>query len=184
MTMYQVLPRQTSRSATKASHRLPSGLPEPAERRRLREQWGLTTQQLSVAFGVTPATVRSWESGRTVPRGPRREAYRLFLAGLAQPGANNPATKPERDPVPVRPAAPAVRRPQQGPDSPPLTPPREARSSQPHRTGATEPPPLPVAPDRGEQVSPERLRRLRLLGAAACVWSLALWVILSCPPPL
>lgn len=145
--MHQVLPRQTSRSAPKAaSTRPPSGLPEPAERRRLRERWGLTTQQVSIAFGVTPATVRSWESGRTLPRGQRHEAYRLFLAGLAQTGTTDPAAKPERNPVPVRRAAPAVRRPEQGPGTAPLTPPREARSSQPHRTGATEPPPTPEAP--------------------------------------
>lgn len=37
----------------------------------------------ALAVGVTPATVRS----RTAPRGGRKEAYRRFLAGLAQHGA-------------------------------------------------------------------------------------------------
>ncbi|MGP3690950.1 hypothetical protein ACTVZO_40835 [Streptomyces sp. IBSNAI002] len=41
-----------------------------------------------------------------------------------------------------------------------------------------------VAVNPADPVSPERIRRLRLLGAAACVWSLALWVILTCPPPV
>ncbi|MYT23800.1 helix-turn-helix domain-containing protein, partial [Streptomyces sp. SID7760] len=61
-------------------------LPEPAERRRLREQWGLSIRQVAAAFGVTPATVRSWEYGRSAPRGRRKEAYQRFLAGLAQHG--------------------------------------------------------------------------------------------------
>ncbi|MFD7033530.1 helix-turn-helix domain-containing protein [Streptomyces sp. NPDC059917] len=59
-------------------------LPAPGERRRLREMWGLTPQQVADAFGVRVATVRSWESGRSAPTGKRREAYRRFLQGLAQ----------------------------------------------------------------------------------------------------
>ncbi|MEV6677427.1 hypothetical protein AB0N09_11250 [Streptomyces erythrochromogenes] len=148
MTVDQFLPRQIVRPpAEKPSARRAAGLPEPAERRRLREQWGLTTRQAAVAFGVTPATVRSWECGRTAPRGGRREAYRRFLAGLAQHDAvEMPGS------VRARPAS-AV--------------------------------PQKRVVGRVDPVPPGRARRLRVLGAAACAWSLAaLWVILTCPPPL
>ncbi|MFG2991466.1 RNA polymerase sigma factor [Streptomyces sp. NPDC048257] len=60
-------------------------LPAPKERRRLREAAELTHDEVAAAVGVTAATVRSWESGRTAPRGRKREAYTRFLAGLAAP---------------------------------------------------------------------------------------------------
>ncbi|MCW8221098.1 helix-turn-helix transcriptional regulator, partial [Streptomyces griseolus] len=47
-------------------------LPSPKERRRLREARQLTEEQVATAVGVTPATVRAWETGRTSPRGRRR----------------------------------------------------------------------------------------------------------------
>ncbi|MFB7358999.1 helix-turn-helix domain-containing protein [Streptomyces gardneri] len=73
-------PRQASAfPAAGASQSRPGDLPEPDERRRLREQWGLSTRQVATAFGVTPATVRSWEQGRSAPQGGRKEAYRRFL---------------------------------------------------------------------------------------------------------
>ncbi|MGP3688023.1 helix-turn-helix domain-containing protein [Streptomyces sp. IBSNAI002] len=59
------------------------GLPAPKERRRLREAAELTPEQVASAMGVTTSTVRSWESGRTHPRGRKRELYVDFLAGLA-----------------------------------------------------------------------------------------------------
>ncbi|MFG2973346.1 helix-turn-helix domain-containing protein [Streptomyces sp. NPDC048331] len=58
-------------------------LPAPKERRRLREAAELTHDEVAAAVGVTAATVRSWESGRTAPRGRKREVYRQFLARLA-----------------------------------------------------------------------------------------------------
>ncbi|MEJ8642818.1 helix-turn-helix transcriptional regulator [Streptomyces sp. MS1.HAVA.3] len=58
------------------------GLPAPNERRRLREAAELTHDEVAAAVGVTANTVRSWESGRTAPRGRKREAYTKFLAGL------------------------------------------------------------------------------------------------------
>ncbi|MGW7441690.1 helix-turn-helix domain-containing protein [Streptomyces sp. NPDC054849] len=58
-------------------------LPAPNERRRLREAAELTHDEVAAAVGVTATTVRSWESGRTAPRGRKREAYMKFLAGLA-----------------------------------------------------------------------------------------------------
>lgn len=121
-----------------------------------------------MAFGVTPATVRSWECGRTSPRGGRREAYRRFLAGLAQHSAIEvPGGVDRRPAAPVRPKA-----------VPRETVPRE---TVPPKTAS---PAVRVAP-RAEPVPPGRIRRLRVLGAAACAWSIAaLWVILTCPPPL
>ncbi|MEW2136980.1 helix-turn-helix domain-containing protein [Streptomyces sp. NPDC005409] len=62
-------------------------LPAPNERRRLREAAHLTPEQVASAVGVTVNTVRSWEAGRTRPRGRMREAYAAFLAGLASPPA-------------------------------------------------------------------------------------------------
>ncbi|PWK63005.1 DNA-directed RNA polymerase specialized sigma24 family protein [Streptomyces sp. CG 926] len=58
-------------------------LPGPKERRRLREAAELTHDEVAAAVGVTAATVRSWESGRTAPRGRKREVYTQFLARLA-----------------------------------------------------------------------------------------------------
>lgn len=154
------------------------GLPEPGERRRLREQWGLTTRQVAAAFGVTPATVRSWECGRTAPRGSRREAYRRFLAGLAQHTGVEASGSPGG-----RPAAPV----------PPKSAARQAvpAKASPQKAAPPSPPSLPSPPSparvvgRVDPVPAGRVRRLRVLGAAACAWSIAaLWVILTCPPPL
>ncbi|MFG3100366.1 helix-turn-helix domain-containing protein [Streptomyces sp. NPDC048182] len=58
-------------------------LPPPKERRRLREAASLTHTQLAERAGVTRDTVRAWESGRTTPRGRKREAYAKLLADLA-----------------------------------------------------------------------------------------------------
>ncbi|MDA5283436.1 helix-turn-helix transcriptional regulator [Streptomyces sp. Isolate_45] len=93
MTTSHTLSRQSARPTTHRPH-----LPEPGERRRLREAWGLTPQQVALAFGVRPTTVRSWESGRSTPTGKRREAYRRFLQGLAQhaDGRPRPTTPPAR----------------------------------------------------------------------------------------
>ncbi|MCX5304200.1 MULTISPECIES: helix-turn-helix domain-containing protein [Streptomyces] len=60
-------------------------LPTPKERRRLREAAELTHDEVAAAVGVTVSTVRSWESGRTAPRGRKREVYSQFLARLAAP---------------------------------------------------------------------------------------------------
>ncbi|MFJ8805007.1 helix-turn-helix domain-containing protein [Streptomyces sp. NPDC102490] len=59
-------------------------LPPPKARRRLRETAALTQTQLAARVGVTPGTVRAWESGRTTPRGRKREAYAKVLKTLAE----------------------------------------------------------------------------------------------------
>ncbi|GGY38437.1 hypothetical protein GCM10010363_19040 [Streptomyces omiyaensis] len=187
-----MIPRQTfAFPAAGASRRRQDDLPEPDERRWLRERWGLSTRQVAAAFGVTPATVRSWEHGRSAPRGGRKEAYRRFLAGLAQHGEVTRSRAARGDRCPGadvrrpahRPAAPVTPAPV---SSPPVTPAL--------RQGGTPRPACPAASAAGwvvrvgpggagaDPVAPERIRRHRLLSAAACVWSLALWVLLTCPP--
>ncbi|MEY9993672.1 DNA-directed RNA polymerase specialized sigma24 family protein/transcriptional regulator with XRE-family HTH domain [Streptomyces sp. V4I8] len=59
-------------------------LPPPKERRRLREACSLTQVQVAARMGVSCETVRAWESGRSNPRGGRREAYARLLKLLAE----------------------------------------------------------------------------------------------------
>lgn len=65
----------------------------PKERRRLREAKSLSEQQVAAAVGVTRATVRSWETGRTTPRGRKRALYAKLIAP-------DPKPRPERKPKP------------------------------------------------------------------------------------
>ncbi|MFE4061536.1 sigma factor-like helix-turn-helix DNA-binding protein [Streptomyces sp. NPDC059096] len=60
-----------------------STLPAPKERRRLREAKAMTEKQAATAVGVTRTTIRSWETGRTTPRGRKGEVYAKLLAGIA-----------------------------------------------------------------------------------------------------
>ncbi|MFE3826295.1 sigma factor-like helix-turn-helix DNA-binding protein [Streptomyces sp. NPDC059092] len=60
-----------------------SALPAPKERRRLREARAMTEKQAATAVGVSRATIRSWETGRTTPRGRKGEVYAKLLAGIA-----------------------------------------------------------------------------------------------------
>ncbi|KUN47242.1 helix-turn-helix domain-containing protein [Streptomyces olivochromogenes] len=68
-------------------------LPSPKERRRLREAQSLSQADVAAAVGVTRATVRSWENGRTTPRGTKRDAYARLLTGAKEvtPHQENPA---------------------------------------------------------------------------------------------
>ncbi|MFD0145781.1 MULTISPECIES: sigma factor-like helix-turn-helix DNA-binding protein [unclassified Streptomyces] len=74
-------------------------IPSPKERRRLREARGLSEDQVAEAMGVTRATVRSWETGRTSPRGRKQEAYAKLI------GAYDEQHTPS-DPPPAAPNAP------------------------------------------------------------------------------
>ncbi|MYT68611.1 MULTISPECIES: helix-turn-helix domain-containing protein [unclassified Streptomyces] len=71
-------------------------LPTPTERRRLRVARSLTQTQIAERVGVTRETVRSWETGRTAPRGRKREAYARLLAelGRAETGAAGTDARP------------------------------------------------------------------------------------------
>ncbi|KOX17207.1 MULTISPECIES: helix-turn-helix domain-containing protein [unclassified Streptomyces] len=69
-------------------------LPAPGERRRLREALALSEEQVAEAVGVTKATVKAWEAGRSAPRGRKREAYARLLGACGPDGAP-PSTSPK-----------------------------------------------------------------------------------------
>jgi transcriptional regulator with XRE-family HTH domain len=104
-----------------------SPLPPPAERKRLRQAHGLTLDEVASALDVRRATVSGWESGKTEPRPPEREAYARLLGKLAElypadPNAtapvegtavaatfsSAPALTPQAQPVPTGPAPEAA----------------------------------------------------------------------------
>lgn len=61
-----------------------AALPPPAERKRLRAAHGLTIDEVATALKVRRATVSGWESGKTEPRPPERDAYARLLKQLAE----------------------------------------------------------------------------------------------------
>ncbi|MCX2184427.1 helix-turn-helix domain-containing protein [Streptomyces sp. SKN60] len=95
-------------------------LPSPKERRRLRESLSLSEDQVAEALGVTRATVRAWETGRSSPRGRKREAYAKLLGVYEEPAA--PRTEKPARPSPAatrpRPAAKGAARPPKSPAAP------------------------------------------------------------------
>ncbi|MFF8276619.1 sigma factor-like helix-turn-helix DNA-binding protein [Streptomyces lateritius] len=115
--------RSTADSASAVS------LPTPKERRRLREAKALSEEQVAETLGVTRATVRSWETGRTEPRGRKRETYARLLSGDEEELTCS-AAKP----------APAGARPSPSPEDAEPTP-------APEPTGAPAPPPTPSEPE-------------------------------------
>lgn len=106
-------------------------LPEPAERKRLREAAGVSQDQIARTLKVRRETVTAWESGRAEPRAPKRAAYVRLLDGLA---ALHPAPAPEVVPVPApapvpepEPAPQAVRAPEPDPEPGPVPAPPPRR---------------------------------------------------------
>ncbi|MDG9681704.1 helix-turn-helix domain-containing protein [Streptomyces sp. DH18] len=81
-------------------------LPSPKERRRLREAKSLSEEQVAAAVGVTRATVRSWETGRTSPRGRKRALYAKVIAPEPEALATTTPATATTAPTPV-PTAPA-----------------------------------------------------------------------------
>nr|WP_159059525.1 hypothetical protein [Streptomyces antibioticus] len=169
-------------------------LPVPEECARLRRAWGLSVEHVAGAFGVTTATVRSWEAGRTAPTGLRRAAYAAFLSGLAQglvpaPGQAGAAVSPRtgsgrrRRPVPTataRPAASAVLGEVRA-EVPAARPARVVSAVLTTRT-AGEARHLPVGPGP-DPVTPARRRRLRTVALAAGVWTAFLHLMTTMPVP-
>ncbi|MFF2863420.1 helix-turn-helix domain-containing protein [Streptomyces rubiginosohelvolus] len=135
-------------------------LPSPKERRRLREAKSLSEEEVAAAVGVTRATVRSWETGRTSPRGRKRALYAKLIAP-------EPAVKPEvvKPPV-VKPpvvtteatAAVAVASPvaavPAAPDQPEASPLPEAPPAAP----PSDPPPAPPSDTRSGAEAPDERR--------------------------
>ncbi|MEU0954555.1 helix-turn-helix domain-containing protein [Streptomyces niveus] len=163
-------------------------LPEPAERARLRGDYGLTQAEVAAALEVTRATVAGWESGRSEPQGATRAAYAKLLEGIAAQLApaepdSEPGQEPVRAPVPApEPSepAPAAASPAPEPATSAPSPPRPAvarqrpapRNSAPRRPATTAE--LP-APD--PQFASGPLAVLDGDGNAYCVGGL----VLNCP---
>lgn len=59
------------------------GLPDPAERARLRQAGNLSQAEVAEALGVHRIQVSKWESGRSEPRQPHRQVYARLLHALA-----------------------------------------------------------------------------------------------------
>ncbi|MFC8175764.1 telomere-associated protein Tap [Streptomyces sp. NPDC057325] len=109
-------------------------LPPPAERKRLRSAHGLTIDEVASALQVRRATVSAWESGRTEPRPPERDAYARLLDGLAKLYPADTDTDTEA-------AAPSTETPEPAPEA---TPTPAARETQPRPGPALiDPPPAP-----------------------------------------
>ncbi|WP_330445736.1 helix-turn-helix domain-containing protein [Streptomyces anulatus] len=83
-------------------------LPSPKERRRLREAKSLSEDQVAAAVGVTRATVRSWETGRTSPRGRKRALYAKLIAPEPEALATTAPAAAMTGPTPVPTAPEAV----------------------------------------------------------------------------
>ncbi|MEN8651544.1 helix-turn-helix transcriptional regulator [Streptomyces sp. 21So2-11] len=129
-----------------------SPLPAPAERERLRKAHGLTQDQVAQALKVRRPTVVSWESGKTEPRSPQREAYARLLEQLSE-------LYPANTTAPVQDAAV------------PGTFTRPAASAQQSAGPAENPPAADPAPDTAakaaEHRAPQRPARL----SRAEVWA-------------
>ncbi|MFD7533748.1 helix-turn-helix domain-containing protein [Streptomyces sp. NPDC059849] len=124
-----------SSTDTASAHPLPS----PKERRRLREAKSLSEEQVAAAVGVTRATVRSWETGRTTPRGRKREAYARLISGGRPSQQATPQSARTKPGAPnTRPKA-AVKR-----AARPAAPKTVARLSKP--VTSTKPPSRPPTP--------------------------------------
>ncbi|MEV7238646.1 helix-turn-helix domain-containing protein [Streptomyces sp. NPDC051020] len=118
-----------------------SPLPPPAERERLRKAHGLTQDQVAKALRVRRPTVVSWESGKTEPRPPQREAYARLLEKLAElypadavvagqvVSPDTAGTATEVSPLPAGPAAEPDTTPQSVPAPAPTTGARPDRSA-------------------------------------------------------
>ncbi|WP_254811875.1 helix-turn-helix domain-containing protein [Streptomyces cavourensis] len=133
-------------------------LPSPKERRRLREAKALSEEQVAEAVGVTRATVRSWETGHTSPRGRKRALYVKLLAPDRRPA---PGAKPQPTPAPDPATAPAGPLPAPAPAS--TAPPPESASTSAAPTTPVAPvtppaPPassVPAAPPPPPEAAPE-----------------------------
>ncbi|MFD7381965.1 helix-turn-helix domain-containing protein [Streptomyces anulatus] len=97
-------------------------LPSPKERRRLREAKSLSEEQVAAAVGVTRATVRSWETGRTSPRGRKRALYAKLIAPEPEAIATTTPAAAMTAPAPTPEApTPAPKAPETAPEAVPQT---------------------------------------------------------------
>ncbi|MFD7976544.1 sigma factor-like helix-turn-helix DNA-binding protein [Streptomyces sp. NPDC059071] len=116
----------------------------------------MSEDQVAEALGVTRATVRAWETGRSSPRGRKREAYARLLGVYEEPTA--PRTEKPARPSPAgtrpRPAA-------KGADRPPKTP------TAPSAASAARATPEPVEPHRPWEAARPPEERLKPNGSPA-----------------
>ncbi|WP_237277063.1 telomere-associated protein Tap, partial [Streptomyces caniscabiei] len=82
-------------------------LPAPDERGRLREAAGVSQARLAQVLRTTKQTVKNWESGRSEPRAPQRQAYLRLLEGWAAKYPAESATEPEQQRLPSQPVGQA-----------------------------------------------------------------------------
>ena len=69
-------------------------LPEPPERRAIRERVGLAQSDLAGALGVTGPTLSRWETGERVPSRQLLVGYARLLTRLSALNDERPATTP------------------------------------------------------------------------------------------
>ncbi|MFI8952902.1 telomere-associated protein Tap [Streptomyces sp. NPDC053750] len=98
-------------------------LPSPQERKRLRKAHGLTAEEVAAALKVRRATLSGWETGKTEPRPPERDAYARLLKQLAElypaPETETETGTGTQEPeAPAEPAAPPATAPKTPPPSP------------------------------------------------------------------
>ncbi|TGA91163.1 helix-turn-helix transcriptional regulator [Streptomyces sp. MZ04] len=115
-------------------------LPDPAERKRLREAAGLSQAQIARALDARREAVGNWEAGRTEPRPPKRAAYARLLEGLAERFPAPPGAEPTTPPP-----APA-----DTVTAPEATPPPPPAAKTPAKTPAKKPTPAATATPRFE----------------------------------
>ncbi|MFJ3574868.1 helix-turn-helix domain-containing protein [Streptomyces rubiginosohelvolus] len=135
-------------------------LPSPKERRRLRKAKSLSEEEVAAAVGVTRATVRSWETGRTSPRGRKRALYAKLIAPepavkpsvVKPPAAQSPAAKPS---AVKPPEAAAVPEPADLPVAPPVP---EAPPAAPPADPPSAPAPAPNSDTRSGAEAPDERR--------------------------
>ncbi|MEU2056830.1 telomere-associated protein Tap [Streptomyces bungoensis] len=135
-----------------------SPLPPPEERRRLRKAHGLTVEEVAAALKVRRATVSGWESGKTEPRPPERNAYARLLKQLAELYPTPTVTASEQDtaqgdtrPHQPEPTGKRTEEPPPTPESAAAHVPGHTRSrpaAPTAATGATAPHPVPHAARR------------------------------------
>ncbi|WP_215453312.1 helix-turn-helix transcriptional regulator [Streptomyces sp. ATCC 21386] len=140
-----------------------SALPLPAERRRLRQAHALTLDEVAAALGVRRATVGGWESGKSEPRPPEREAYARLLKQLAKlyPAAEVTGAPQENTDTPaaptVTPVAPAARpQPAGGAPEAAVAPAAEEPTAAPSATAPAAGAPAAGPPPRAERTSGPR----------------------------
>jgi DNA-binding XRE family transcriptional regulator len=85
-----------------------TSLPEPAERSRLRTEYGLTQAEVAEALDVTRTTVAGWEAGRSEPQGSTRAAYAKLLDGIAAQLGATAGPAPAAPPAAPVPSVPTV----------------------------------------------------------------------------